>query len=992
MPYVISGDSDDMEWNRTRRIVWMVVLCLGALLMAAQASSGCEAWNTEDYFRAATVEGVRGCLEAGADPKERNGWGVTPLHRAAASNADPAVIQALLVAGANPDARVGDNETPLHRAAASNANPAVIQALLAAGADVHARSRMSVTPLHRAAASNTNPAVIQALLAAGADPNAREYDKETPLHWAARYNEDPAVTRALLAAGADVHAWGWSITPLHQAAEFNENPAVLQALLAAGADPNARDGDNETPLSEVSGNNPNPEVFEALMRDGATGRVRKAWSITPLHRAAGNNENPMVIQALLAAGADPQALDAWKSTPLRWARLRNNVAVIDFLLSNRKPPILSAQDCRMWNTDVFFRTATVHHVQACLAAGADPNVGGQSKQTPLHRAAKFSENPVVVEVLLEAGADPKARDADGKTALHWAAPNEDVVVIEVLLAAGADPNAQSDNGSDHITPLHEAKDPAVIEALLAAGADPNARTNWGNSAPLHLARSAAAVRALLAAGADLEAATKGGATPLYVAVGDGNLEVIRALLKAGANPLSEIWRGDFRTPLAVAEGSESFQSGLRGAVVEELLQEAVKAAGQDCKLWNTKRYFQAATAESVTACMEAGANPNARDSYNNTPMHFVVMLSPDPAVFRVLLEAGADIEAQDKHGSTPLHDAFYGNTDPAVLQALLEAGADVEARDDRGGTPLHHALLSASEAHNRQLKGSYYTAMIQMLLDAGSDVEAKYEFFQGRTALQMAAEYYDDGLPEAILDALLEAAAEQNGPASVEEVSEIIAGMEFVWVPAGEFLMGSTSPEADEWERPLTRVRISEGFWLGKYEVTQDQWLGVMRTNISASSDCGQCPVGRVSWDDAQEFINRLNAQAGGSRYRLPTEAEWEYAARAGTPEDRYGELDAISWCGTDNSGRGTHPVGQKAPNAWGLYDMLGNVDEWVQDWLGDYPGSTVTDPQGTASQPGVRGGSWKSYRTQQCRVANRNRYWHSHRRTHVGFRLLRTE
>ena len=373
-----------MEWKRTIRTVRIVVICSGAPLMAAQASPGCEAWNTEDYFRPATVDGVRGCLEAGADPMARNGW--------------------------------------------------------------------SVTPLHQAAASNLNPAVIRTLLAAGADPNARDFDKQTPLHWAARYNENPAVTQALLEGGADVHAWGWSITPLHQAAEFNENPAVIQALLAAGADPNAGDGDNETPLGEVALNNPNPEVYEAFVGGGAAMEVRKAWSITPLHRAAGNNGNPMVIQALLAASADPEALDAWNSTPLRWARLRNNVAVIDFLLSNGQSSMPSAQDCGMWHTDVFFRTATVHHIQACLAAGADPNT----------------------------------------------------------------------------------------------------RTNWGNAAPLHLARSAAAVRALLAAGADLEAGSRGGPTPLYVAVAGGDREVIKALLEAGADPLSEIWKGEPRTPLELA--------------------------------------------------------------------------------------------------------------------------------------------------------------------------------------------------------------------------------------------------------------------------------------------------------------------------------------------------------------------------------------------------------------------------------------------------------
>ena len=157
-------------------------------------------------------------------------------------------------------------------------------------------------------------------------------------------------------------------------------------------------------------------------------------------------------------------------------------------------------------------------------------------------------------------------------------------------------------------------------------------------------------------------------------------------------------------------------------------------------------------------------------------------------------------------------------------------------------------------------------------------------------------------------------------------------------------------------------MRISRGFNLGKYEVTQAEWQGVMGTSPSRFSGCGQCPVEQVSWDDAQEFIGSLNGRAGGNRYRLPTEAEWEYAARAGTTGDRYGNLDAIAWYG-DNSGGHTQPVGQKVPNAWGLHDMLGNVYEWVADWSGDYPGGTVTDPlrgPGSGSFYRVlRGGGW---------------------------------
>ena len=190
--------------------------------------------------------------------------------------------------------------------------------------------------------------------------------------------------------------------------------------------------------------------------------------------------------------------------------------------------------------------------------------------------------------------------------------------------------------------------------------------------------------------------------------------------------------------------------------------------------------------------------------------------------------------------------------------------------------------------------------------------------------------------------------------------SRVFDGMEFVWVPAGEFQMGSTR-ETFVPEGPVTQVRISRGFWMGQHEVTQAQWQEVKGTNPSGISECGRsCPVEQMSWNDAQEFIGRMNAHAGGNRYRLPTEAEWEYAARAGTTGDRYGNLDAIAWY-RDNSGPSSKPVGQKAPNAWGLHDMLGNVHEWVADWYGDYPGGTVTDPQGpvSGSYRVFRGGSW---------------------------------
>ena len=222
-----------------------------------------------------------------------------------------------------------------------------------------------------------------------------------------------------------------------------------------------------------------------------------------------------------------------------------------------------------------------------------------------------------------------------------------------------------------------------------------------------------------------------------------------------------------------------------------------------------------------------------------------------------------------------------------------------------------------------------------------------------------------------------------------------LGAMEFVRIPAGSFLMGS--PEDEESRNINERqheVRISRDFWIGKYEVTQEEWQAVMGTNPSRFMGCARCPVERVSWGDTQEFIKKLNERESpaGHRYRLPTEAEWEYAARAGTTEAHYGELDSVAWY-CDNSDKRTHPVGQKLANAWGLHDMLGNVWEWMDDWYSRYTGSEMTDPRGpaTGTRRVVRGGSRHVY-ADRVRFAIRCSFLPGIRRGTIGFRLVRTQ
>ena len=211
--------------------------------------------------------------------------------------------------------------------------------------------------------------------------------------------------------------------------------------------------------------------------------------------------------------------------------------------------------------------------------------------------------------------------------------------------------------------------------------------------------------------------------------------------------------------------------------------------------------------------------------------------------------------------------------------------------------------------------------------------------------------------------------------------------MMFVKIPAGSFMIGSENGESDE--KPIHKVTISNDFYLGKYEVTQAQWQALMSNNPSYFKG-DNLPVEQVSWDDAQKFISKLNAQNDGYKYRLPTEAEWEYAARSGTTGDYAGSLDSMAWYGA-NSGSKTHEVGTKQANAWGLFDMHGNVWEWCQDWYGNYQSGSVTDPTGASSGSDRvgRGGGWYNGAV-NLRSALRGSYSPLGRGSNLGFRVVR--
>ena len=254
-----------------------------------------------------------------------------------------------------------------------------------------------------------------------------------------------------------------------------------------------------------------------------------------------------------------------------------------------------------------------------------------------------------------------------------------------------------------------------------------------------------------------------------------------------------------------------------------------------------------------------------------------------------------------------------------------------------------------------------------------------------------------------VSNAILEVTAGDGGRIAID-------AEQFVLIQPGTFSMGSDNGQ--EWERPVHTVNITRESYLQKTEVTQAQWRAVMGSNpsfhaselLSAAELCGEdtCPVETVSWNEVQTFLERLNLATPEANYRLPTEAEWEYAARASSTGDfgGTGGVDEMAWYHENSQfphvieGFGTHPGGQKRANAWGLFDMHGNVAEWVQDPFSDtyYSVSPSDDPTGAGGgeNRAIRGGS-KTDAAELVRSASRNSQTPDHRHKFIGFRLART-
>ena len=351
---------------------------------------------------------------------------------------------------------------------------------------------------------------------------------------------------------------------------------------------------------------------------------------------------------------------------------------------------------------------------------------------------------------------------------------------------------------------------------------------------------------------------------------------------------------------------------------------------------------------------------------------FTVEAQPSSASIRVL-----DIQQPYRPGMS-LAEGRYR------VEVSAEGYSSVIRLLQHGPGPSMHRVQLSSNTSSFTVTAVPSGALVK-LLDSDRAYERGMALAHGQYRVEVSAEGY-----ETVVRAVPHSGT-TNEEVVLTALWSIPASMEFVAIPPGEFMMGSDASDAYEDERPTTRVKISRGFEITKHEVTQSQWQEVMGSNPSSFANCGpECPVENVSWHDVQSFLERLAAADPAATYRLPSEAEWEYAARGGAAVSGVVELELVAWS-VENSGGQTQPVGGKRPNAFGLHDTVGNVWEWVQDRYGAYGGGAVTDPSGavTGLKRVVRGGGWNDAQA-LCRPTTRNSLRPNAYGRQVGFRVVR--
>ncbi|MDD2717542.1 MAG: ankyrin repeat domain-containing protein, partial [Candidatus Wallbacteria bacterium] len=716
------------------------------------------------------------------------------------------------------------------------------------------------------------------------------------------------------------------------------------------------------------------------------------------------------IRSLIDSGADMNAADVSGRTPLILSLIIGLDEIAELLVRTKGCSLDLCDRSGNSSLSIAITCGRDRIARQLIEDGACIDSSDSNGCTPLLLALAGGKKEIA-DLLLSKGSSVTAvrgrtafpGNEDGFTMLMYAAKWSYPDVIKILIQRGARINDQSKNGSTALMVACEAKSVDAVNTLLESGADPNIRDQNGNNSLMRFLSSCrsdtdcAIPEALIRSGSDLAGKNGKGFTPYVLAVRMKRSDIADLIASKGIDPCPDrlsadllLWSsaitGDLKNAgLAVSRGAElnyldtaeqeygcsgsplQIAAGRanpemvrfllsKGAVVSLPDKHGETALLKACGSYGDSDKKQ----ETISILKMAGADYDRELTYYNNRRygHDLEYACSSGKKDDLLKYIGmkVSVNRSDEYGRTPLMLASEKAEHSEIVEILLDNGADPTARDLLGLTALDHAKQCNSEENYRLI----------------SQVLAKIYYDQDKSmSCKTKAESNDLSMTSSEVKA---ESATTSGT-----VKTILLGnnvkLEMVWIPPGQSVKGSV--KGAYYEQPQHIVKISKGFYLGRYELTEEQWEAVAVTNPRFFYKGAKIPVNNISWDDSQEFISKLN-QATGHAFRLPTETEWEYACRAGTTTEYYwgDKMDGDFCWYEENSGEICRDVGTRKPNAWGLYDMSGNESEWCQDWGvgGDYyKAASAASSQNQGDNPtGVQRGGSHYNSPINCRSASR--------------------
>ncbi len=919
-------------------------------------------------------EAVEALLEVGAASAIADASGRTPL-MIATDGADVRVVQTLLQAQPNPDAQDQEGRTALMIAASRGAAECV-RALLAEGASTELLTTTGKSALdHAIAMGDTETALLLGVgkeLLAAADLG--QLDR----------------VRALLDAGIDVDFCNPDGRTALMAATEGSHAEVVRYLVEKGAAQTLRDANGQTALDHaISGKN--VEILRLLGADKEVFRAAEAGE-------------PDRITACMAAGVSAEYQDELGRTAITIAIQGGQMEVLQALLEGGGAVNARIGEDGVTALEMACEQGWVDAVRLLLSAGADTHLRNSKGGSALLQAVCNGGEEIVL-LLLAADMPPDyGTTTDGRTALMVACEQGHLRLVRHLLQAGADLEITDNEGRTALWYGCLAERPEILPLLLATNLNVNARQADGRTALAAMADMGATerVKALLQANADVNTEDASGRTPLHYACHTGQVELVRVLLRAKAKVNTQDKEGQTVLIGAVQAGA--------AAIVELLLKAKAKPALTDKAGWTAlmvaSRMGNVQIARMLLLTTSAGPFKKAHDGRS---------------AYDIALEAGHEILAESLLWSVtllflrPLLRWRFGAwlvraTSPDRIHPFLfgeKSDGEGGATDAPASTETRIWLQVAPRKHWLSLDGApFYSGDWASVGEHELRVEARG--------------YAPEVVPIRTHGASMNLEISLQKPREGQSFRDLQESPEVVVLPVKGFMMG-TDPQTEACETsetPRHRVRIGYRIALGKYPVTVAQYAaffaatghdstGNMRTYEDGKWDYradrswrspgfeqhGNHPVVYVSWEDAQAYVRWLSSETGCT-YRLPSEAEWEYAARAGSASPYHtGATITAEQAHLRGGQQSTMEVGTFPGNAFGLHDVHGNVDEWVEDcWNPNYEGAPQDgDPwlSGDCTRRVHRGGSWV-YGSQHARVALRMRAVANTKRNNLGFRVAR--